>query len=75
MHLLAFSKRKGLLLHQPRKQLSPDEDMRLREVSGNNSPPTPNSTPLHRTEMINNVVQDINEKNKVVWCTPRWIKK
>ncbi len=31
----------------------------------NNSPPTPNSAPLHKTEMINNVVQDINENNKV----------
>ena len=47
------------------EQLSPDEDMRLREASGNNSPPTPNSAPLHRTEMINNVVQDIDENIKV----------
>jgi hypothetical protein len=39
--------------------------MRLREASGNNSPPTPNSAPLHRTEMINNVVQDIDENIKV----------
>jgi hypothetical protein len=47
------------------EQLSPDEDMRLREASGNNSPPTPNSAPLHRIEMINNVVQDIYENMKV----------
>ncbi len=47
------------------EQLSPDEDMHLREASGNNSPPIPNSAPLHRTEMINNVVQDINENMKV----------
>jgi hypothetical protein len=47
------------------EQLSPDEDMCLREASGNNSPPTPNSAPLHRTEMINNVVQDIDENIKV----------
>jgi hypothetical protein len=47
------------------EQLSPDEDMRLREASGNNSPPPPNSALLHRTEMINNVVQDINENMKV----------
>jgi hypothetical protein len=47
------------------EQLSLDEDMRLREASGNNSPPTPNSEPLHRTEMINNVVQDIDENIKV----------
>jgi hypothetical protein len=48
-----------------KEQLFPNEDMRLRESSGNNSPPTPNSAPLHRTEMINNVVQDINENMKV----------
>ncbi len=48
-----------------KEQLSPDEDMRLHEASGNNSPPTPNSAPLHRTEMINNVVQDIDENMKV----------
>jgi hypothetical protein len=48
-----------------KENLSPDEDMHLREASGNNSPPTPNSTPLHRTEMINNVVQDIDENIKV----------
>jgi hypothetical protein len=47
------------------EQLSPDEDMCLREASGNNSPQTPNSAPLHRTEMINNVVQDIDENIKV----------
>jgi hypothetical protein len=35
--------------------------MRLREASGNNSPTTSNSAPLHRTEMINNVVQDIDK--------------
>jgi hypothetical protein len=46
-------------------QLSPDEDMRLCEASGNNSPPTPNSAPLHRTKMINNVVQDVDESMKV----------
>jgi hypothetical protein len=43
----------------------PDEDMHLREASGNNSPPMPNSAPLHKTEMINNVVQDIDENMKV----------
>jgi hypothetical protein len=48
-----------------KEQLSPDEDMRLREASGNNSPPTLNSAPLHRTEMINNVVQDVDENIKV----------
>jgi hypothetical protein len=48
-----------------KKQLSTDEDMRLREASGNNSPPTPNSALLHRTEMINNVVQDIDKNMKV----------
>jgi hypothetical protein len=37
-------------------KLSPDEDMRLREASGSNSPPMPNSASLHRTEMIINVV-------------------
>jgi hypothetical protein len=35
------------------------------EATGNNSAPTPNSAPLHRTEMIKNVVQDINENMKV----------
>jgi hypothetical protein len=39
--------------------------MHFREASGNNSPPTPNSASLHRTEMINNVVQDIDENMKV----------
>jgi hypothetical protein len=48
-----------------KEQLSLDEDMRLREASGNNSPPTPNSALLHRTKMINNVVQDIDENMKV----------
>jgi hypothetical protein len=48
-----------------KEQLSPDEDMHLREASGNNSPSMPKSAPLHRTEMINNVVQDINENIKV----------
>jgi hypothetical protein len=48
-----------------KEQLSPDEDMRLREASGNNSPPTPTSALLHRTEMINNVIQDIDENMKV----------
>ncbi len=48
-----------------KEKISPDEDMCLREASGNNSPPTPNSAPLHRTEMINNVVQDIDENIKV----------
>jgi hypothetical protein len=33
-----------------KEQLSLDEDVRLREASGNNSLPTPNSAPLHRTE-------------------------
>jgi hypothetical protein len=47
------------------EQLFPDEDMRLREASGNNSPPMPNSSPLHSTEMINNVVQDIDKNIKV----------
>jgi hypothetical protein len=35
------------------------------EALTNNSPPTPNSAPLHRTEMINNVIQDIDENIKV----------
>jgi hypothetical protein len=48
-----------------KEQLFPDENMRLREASGNNSQPTPNSAPLHRAEMINNVVQDIDENMKV----------
>ncbi len=48
-----------------KENLSPDDDMRLCEASGNNSPPIPNSAPLHRTEMINNVVQDIDENIKV----------
>jgi hypothetical protein len=39
--------------------------MHLCEASGNDSPPTPNSAQLHRTEMINNVVQDIDENMKV----------
>jgi hypothetical protein len=39
--------------------------MHLREVLTSNSPPTPNSAPLHRIEMINNGVQDINENIKV----------
>ncbi len=39
--------------------------MHLREASNNNSPPTPNSAPLHRTEMINNVVQVIDGNIKV----------
>jgi hypothetical protein len=46
------------------EQLSPGEDMHLREASGNNSPQMPNSAPLHRTEMINNVVQDMDENIK-----------
>ncbi len=46
------------------EQFSLDKDMHLREASGN-SPPTPNSAPLHKTEMINNVVQDIDENMKV----------
>jgi hypothetical protein len=41
-----------------KEQLSPDEDMR--PTSGKNYPPMPNSAPLHITEMINNVVQDID---------------
>ncbi len=48
-----------------KEQLSLDEDMRLCETSGNNSPPTPNSAALHSTEMINNAVQDIDENIKV----------
>jgi hypothetical protein len=48
-----------------KEQLFPDEDMHLREVSGNISSPTPNSATLHRTEMITNAVQDINENIKV----------
>jgi hypothetical protein len=48
-----------------KEQLSPDEDMLLCEASGNNSPPTPNSALLHRTEMINNVVQEIDENMEV----------
>ena len=44
-----------------KEQLSLDDDTRLCEVLTNNSPPTPNSATLHRTEMINNVVQDIDE--------------
>jgi hypothetical protein len=48
-----------------KEQLSPDEGMRLREASGNNSPPKPNSALLHRTVMINNIVQDIDENIKV----------
>jgi hypothetical protein len=39
--------------------------MRHREALTNNSPPMPNSAPLHRTEMINNVMQDIDENIKV----------
>jgi hypothetical protein len=39
--------------------------MHLHEASGNNSPPPLNSALLQRTEMINNVVQDINENTKV----------
>jgi hypothetical protein len=42
------------------EQLSLDD-----EALTNNSPPTPNSSPLHRREMINNVVQDIDENIKV----------
>jgi hypothetical protein len=38
--------------------------MHLCEASDNNSPPTPNSAPLHRTDIINNVVQDIDENIK-----------
>jgi hypothetical protein len=47
------------------EQLSLDEDMHLHEASGNNFPPPPNSALLHRTEMVNNVVQDIDENMKV----------
>ncbi len=47
------------------EQLSPDEDMRLHEASSNNLPPMPNSALLHRTEIINNVAQDIDENMKV----------
>ncbi len=48
-----------------KEQLSPDDDTRHCEALTNNSPPTPNSAPLHRTEMINSVVQDINENINV----------
>jgi hypothetical protein len=48
-----------------KKQLSPDNDTRHCEALTNSSPPTPNSAPLHRTKMINNDVQDIDEKIKV----------
>jgi hypothetical protein len=48
-----------------KEQLFLDDDTRLCEALTNNSPPTPNSAPLHRTEMINNVVQDIDENIKV----------
>jgi hypothetical protein len=48
-----------------KEQLSPDEDMHLREASGNNFPPMANSAPLQRAEMIKNVVQDIDEDMKV----------
>ena len=48
-----------------KEQLSPDDDMRFCEALTNNSPPTLNSVPLHRPEMINNVVQDIDENIKV----------
>ncbi len=43
----------------------PDDDTRLREALTINFQPMPNSAPLHRTEMINNVVQDIDENVKV----------
>jgi hypothetical protein len=48
-----------------KEQLSPDDDTSHREPLTNHSPPTPNSAPLHRTEMINNVVQDIDANIKV----------
>ncbi len=48
-----------------KEQLSPDDNTRHHEAFTNNSPPMPNSVPLHRTEMISNVVQDINENIKV----------
>jgi hypothetical protein len=48
-----------------KEYLSPDDDTHHREALTNNSPPTPNSAPFHRTKMINNVVQDINENIKV----------
>jgi hypothetical protein len=44
-----------------KEQLSLDDDTRHCEALTNNSPPTPNSAPLHRTEIINNVVQDIDK--------------
>jgi hypothetical protein len=47
------------------EQLSPDDDTRHHEALTNSSPPTPNSAPLHGTEMINNFVQDIDENIKV----------
>ncbi len=48
-----------------KEQLSLDDYTRLHEALTNNSPPMPNSAPLHRLEMINNVVQDIDENIKV----------
>ncbi len=48
-----------------KEQLSPDDDTRHREALTNNSPPMPNSAPLQRAEMINNVVQNIDENIKV----------
>jgi hypothetical protein len=39
--------------------------MHHHEALTKNSPSTPNSAPLYRTEMINNVVQDIDENIKV----------
>ncbi len=54
-----------VIAESTKEQLSPDEDTRHCEALTNNSPPMPKSAPLHRTEMINNVVQDINENIKV----------
>jgi hypothetical protein len=56
---------KRVIAVSTKQQLSPDDDMRHHEVLTNNSPSTPNSAPLHRTEMINNVLQDIDENIKV----------
>ncbi len=60
-----IQKEERVITASTKEQLSPDEDMRLREASVHNSPPMPNSSPLHRTEMINNVVQDIDKNIKV----------
>ncbi len=48
-----------------KEQLSLGDDTCHREALTNNSSPTPKSAPLHRTEMINNVLQDMGENIKV----------